>query len=181
LAFRFHELNVPGLIRIEPAVFPDQRGWFSERWRADLFLENDIGPFVQDNLSRSETGVLRGLHYQLEPAVQGKLVQCLTGSILDVAVDIRRHSSTFGEWVAETLSAENHRLLYLPPGFAHGFLVLAGPALVQYKVTAGYVPDLDRGIRWDDPDIGIQWPVKTPVLSEKDADLPLLKDAEVLG
>lgn len=181
MAFSFHELRLQGLIRIEPDVHKDARGWFSERWRADRFMESGIGPFVQDNLSWSETGVLRGLHYQLAPAAQGKLVQCLVGRILDVAVDIRRHSPTFGKWVAETLTAENHRLLYLPPGFAHGFVVAEGPALVQYKVTAEYDPDLDRGVRWNDPDIGIAWPVAAPMLSPKDAELPLLKDAEVFG
>ncbi len=179
MGFRFRRLELDGLVLIEPDVFPDERGWFSEFYKDPEFLKQGIGPMVQANLSFSHKGVLRGLHYQLPPAGQGKLVRCLSGSILDVAVDIRKHSSSCGKWISYELSAENHRMLYLPPGFAHGFCVTTEKALVAYEVTAPFAPELDRGIRWNDPDLAIDWPVNNPVLSNKDAQLPLLKDAEV--
>lgn len=179
MAFHFHPLRMDGLVLVEPDVFPDDRGWFTECWRSVTFEAQGIGPFVQDNLSRSFRHVLRGLHFQGPPVPQGKLIQCLSGSILDVAVDVRHSSPTFGQWHGENLTADNHRMLYLSPGFAHGFLVLSDTALVHYKVTDRYAPEYDRGIAWNDPDLDIDWPVSDPVLSLKDAALPCLDDAEV--
>ncbi len=179
MGFRFQRLELDGLILIEPDVFPDERGWFSEFYKGPEFLKQGIGPMVQANLSFSHQGVLRGLHYQLPPAGQGKLVRCLSGCILDVAVDIRKRSSTYGKWASYELSAENHLMLYLPPGFAHGFCVSSETALVAYEVTAPFTSELDRGIRWNDPDLAIQWPVSRPHLSKKDNNLPLLSKAEV--
>jgi len=176
MGFSFNPLEIPDVIRVEPDVYPDERGWFKESYRKELFEKHGIGPFVQDNVSFSSRGVLRGLHFQSPPKVQGKLVQCLSGKIQDVAVDIRKDSPTFGKWVAETLSAENHHMLWLPPGFAHGFIVLSETALVMYKVTVPYAPELDRGIRWDDPDLAVDWPVSSPVVSPKDAELPFFKE-----
>ena len=179
MSFRFHPLELQGLLLVEPDVFPDERGWFLEGWREDTFTDQGIAPFVQDNISCSGKHVLRGLHFQRPPAAQGKLVHCLAGSIVDIAVDVRQSSSTFGRWYAENLTSENHRMLYLPPGFAHAFLVLSDNALVHYKVTAPYAPQYDGGVRWNDPSIGIDWPVKSPILSSKDAALPFLPEAEV--
>jgi len=135
--------------------------------------------FVQDNFSHSARGILRGLHFQKNPNAQGKLVQCLKGKIFDVAVDIRKGSPTFGRWLSKELSEENKHILYIPPQFAHGFVVLSETADVFYKCTKEYAPGDDRGIIWNDPDINILWPVKDPVLSEKDARFPLLKDADI--
>ena len=177
MAFTFRSLDaIPDVMVIEPAVYPDKRGWFKETYLEESFGRFGIGPFVQDNISFSSRNVLRGLHFQLPPKAQGKLVQCLSGEIRDVAVDIRKTSPTFGQWVAETLSAENHKMLWLPAGFAHGFVVLSETALVMYKVTAPYAPDLDRGIRWDDPDLAIDWLVSSPVVSPKDAALGFLRE-----
>jgi dTDP-4-dehydrorhamnose 3,5-epimerase len=179
MPFTFHKLAIPDVIRIDVRVFEDERGFFMETYGAAEFAAHGIPlSFVQDNYSYSMRGVLRGLHYQKEPAAQGKLVRCALGEVYDVAVDIRRGSPTYGRWVGEVLSAENRRQLYVPPGFAHGFCVLGDAAGVAYKVTADYAPDLDRGIRWDDPEIAVQWPVADPVLSPKDAALPTLADAD---
>ena len=135
--------------------------------------------FVQDNYSRSTKGVLRGLHYQKHPKAQGKLVMVITGEIYDVAVDIRKGSPTWGKWVGQTLSGENHHMLYVPLGFAHGFYVTSDEADVVYNVTGGeYAPEIEAGIIWNDPGIGIDWPGNSPILSEKDAILPVLKDAD---
>jgi dTDP-4-dehydrorhamnose 3,5-epimerase len=172
--------SLPGVLLIEPKVFGDARGFFLESWNrqtfADLGLELD---FVQDNHSRSSKGVLRGLHYQLnEP--QGKLVRVVSGTVFDVAVDLRKSSPHFGQWVGHELSAENQRMMWVPPGFGHGFLVLSDTADFLYKTTAYYAPQWDRGVRWDDPAIGVQWPFSgAPTLSAKDQVLPLLQDAEV--
>ena len=174
------ETNLPGVLLLEPKVFGDARGFFLESWNrkafAGLGLDQD---FVQDNHSRSARGVLRGLHYKLnEP--QGKLVRVVSGAVFDVAVDVRKSSPHFGQWVGYELSADNHRMLWIPPGFAHGFLVLSDAADFLYKTTAYYAPQWDRGIRWDDPEIGVQWPLEgAPTLSAKDQVQPLLKDAEV--
>lgn len=174
------ETTLPGVKLLEPRVFEDARGFLLESWNrrtfADLGLEAD---FVQDNHSRSTRGVLRGLHYQLrEP--QGKLVRVVSGAVFDVVVDLRRSSSVFGQWTGTELSAENRRMIWIPPGFAHGFLVLSEVADVLYKATAYYAPQWDRGIRWDDPDVGVRWPLAgTPILSDKDRALPGLRDAEV--
>jgi dTDP-4-dehydrorhamnose 3,5-epimerase len=179
MPFSFHRLSLPDVILIEVRAFEDERGLFMETYRAADFAAHGIAaPFVQDNYSYSTRGVLRGLHYQKEPAVQAKLVRVVLGQVYDVAVDIRVGSPTYGRWVGEVLSAENRRQLYVPPGFAHGFCVLGDAAGVAYKVTADYAPDLDRGIRWDDPLIGVQWPIADPVLSPKDAALPLLAEAD---
>jgi dTDP-4-dehydrorhamnose 3,5-epimerase len=172
---------LPEVLILEPRVFGDERGFFMESFKAAEFaqLTGCDAPIVQDNHSRSVRGVLRGLHYQLPPQAQGKLVRAVTGEIFDVAVDIRRGSPTFGKWVGVMLSADNRRQLWVPPGFAHGFCVTSETADVVYKVTAYYAPERDRGIRWNDPAIGIDWPLATPPqLSAKDEKAPLLRDAE---
>jgi dTDP-4-dehydrorhamnose 3,5-epimerase len=154
---------------VQPQVHADARGYFMEAFHAERYARVGIaGPFVQDNVSFSRRGVLRGLHYQW-PNPQGKLVSVLQGEVFDVAVDIRRQSPTFGRWVGVNLSGDNLRQLWIPPGFAHGFCVTSETALVAYKCTALYAPECDRAIRWDDPDIGIRWPVVAPELSAKDA------------
>jgi dTDP-4-dehydrorhamnose 3,5-epimerase len=179
MTFRFHRLEIPDVILVEPRPFTDDRGLFLETYKKSEFTANGIPlPFIQDNRSRSVRGVLRGLHYQIHPKAQGKLVMALTGRIFDVAVDIRMGSPTYGQWVGLTLSAENMRILYIPVGFAHGFCVISGKADVLYKVTEEYAPEEDRGILWNDPDIGIDWPIAAPILSPKDAQLPALCDAD---
>lgn len=171
---------LPEVLLIEPDVFGDPRGFFQEIWRHERYAEHGItGPFVQDNLSRSSKGVLRGLHFQ-EPGAQGKLVQVLAGAVFDVAVDVRRNSPTFGKWVGETLTADNHRQIWVPPGFAHGFCVISESADFVYKCTAPYRPADEQSIRYDDPDIGIDWPVAEPLLSDRDRAAPLLRDAPIL-
>ncbi len=177
--FEFVKLEIPEVILIKPKVFEDARGFFMEAYKASVFAQAGINyAFVQDNHSKSKKGVLRGLHYQLEPKEQGKLVRCIKGKIWDVAVDIRRGSPTFGKWVAVELSEENQYMLWIPPGFAHGFLALEDCEII-YKCTEEYAPELDRGIIWNDPDIAIPWPTDNPILSSKDAKLPRLKDAEI--
>jgi dTDP-4-dehydrorhamnose 3,5-epimerase len=179
MPFTFTELSIPGVILIEPRMYRDARGFFMETYKYSDFARTGIKEhFVQDNYSRSSMGVLRGLHYQKSPNAQGKLVQCTKGKIFDVAVDIRRGSPTFRRWVSAELSDENNLMLYVPPAFAHGFLVLSGLADVLYKCTREYEPQDDRGIIWNDPDLDIEWPVKDPFLSEKDARHPLLRDAD---
>ena len=164
-----HELKLPGLLLFTPDVYGDDRGFFLETWNAARYREHGLNAgFVQDNVSYSTHGVLRGLHYQ-DPYPQGKLVMVLRGEIFDVAVDIREDAATFGTWEGVTLSAENKRQLYVPPGFAHGFVVTGEEALVHYKCTDYYHPEAEGTIRWDDPTIGVDWPVETPTLSEKDA------------
>jgi dTDP-4-dehydrorhamnose 3,5-epimerase len=172
---------LPEVLILEPKVFGDERGFFMESFKSAEFaqLTGCDAPMVQDNHSRSVRGVLRGLHYQLPPQAQGKLVRAVTGEIFDVAVDIRSGSPNFGKWVGVMLSAENKRQLWVPPGFAHGFCVTSESADVVYKVTAYYAPERDRGIRWNDPAIGIDWQLATPPqLSAKDEKAPLLRDAE---
>jgi dTDP-4-dehydrorhamnose 3,5-epimerase len=179
MPFTFEPLQIPDVILIRPRVFPDARGFFLETYKYSDFAANGIPErFVQDNHSRSTRGVLRGLHFQNPPRAQGKLVRVVSGEIFDVAVDIRPGSATFGQWVGEILSDENHHMLYIPPGFAHGFVVLSDVADVTYKVTAEYAPELDSGIIWNDPAIAIQWPVQVPILSAKDAALPSLLEAD---
>ena len=178
--FKFSTTPLSGLCRIEPTVLGDERGFFMEFYNAVDFEQQGLSdPFVQDNHSRSQAGVLRGLHFQAAPNEQGKLVRVLRGEIFDVAVDIRRDSATFGQWHGEVLSEDNRKMLYLPPGFAHGFLSLADGTEVLYKCTAVYHPESEKGIRWDDPAIGLKWPVekvKAVQLSPKDRALPQLKD-----
>ena len=174
------DTTLPGVKLIEPRVFGDDRGFFLESWNARAFAAAGIDtPFVQDNHSRSARGVLRGLHYQIvEP--QGKLVRVVSGAVFDVAVDIRRSSPHFGRWVGYELSADNKHMLWVPPGFAHGFIVLSEAADFMYKCTTFYAPAHDRAIVWDDPAIGIDWPIEgSPQLSVKDAAAPCLADAEV--
>ncbi|WP_077358724.1 dTDP-4-dehydrorhamnose 3,5-epimerase [Virgibacillus halodenitrificans] len=175
------ETNLEGVLVIEPKVFGDHRGWFMETYSDAKFSEAGIDlNFVQDNQSFSAAkGTLRGLHYQLNPKAQTKLVRCTQGSIFDVAVDIRKNSHTFGKWFGIELSAENKKQLLVPKGFAHAFITLTDYVEVQYKVDELYSPENDRGIIWNDPEIGIEWPIDiTPILSEKDQKAPLLKDAE---
>lgn len=160
---------LPDVLLVQPVTHRDARGHFLETFHAERYAQAGIpGPFVQENLSFSHHGVLRGLHYQW-PNPQGKLVFVLQGEIFDVAVDIRRQSPTFGRWAGVTLSADNHQQLWIPPGFAHGFCVTSAAALVTYKCTDYYAPECERAIRWDDADIGIAWPVSAPVVSGKDA------------
>jgi dTDP-4-dehydrorhamnose 3,5-epimerase len=167
---------ISGLLAFEPKVFGDARGFFLETWNRERYraagLEAD---FVQDNLSFSRRGILRGLHFQ-NPRPQGKLLQVLLGEVFDVAVDIRRSSPTFGKWHGLTLSADNKRQFYIPPGFAHGFAVLSDTALFHYKCTEAYSPKDEMAIRWDDPDIGVEWPLQEPLLSERDAKGLRLRD-----
>jgi dTDP-4-dehydrorhamnose 3,5-epimerase len=165
-------LAIPDVILLEPQVFGDERGFFYESYKRQTFRELtglDVD-FVQDNHSRSARNVLRGLHYQLPPKAQGKLVRAVAGEVFDVAVDIRQQSPTFGRWVGVILSADNKRQLWIPPGLAHGFLVLSEYAELVYKATEYYAPTLERGILWNDPDLAIDWPLdgKTPILSGKD-------------
>ena len=174
------QTELPGVLIIEPKVFGDARGFFMETWHAERYAAAGIpSKFVQDNCSRSSKGILRGLHFQ-EPKGQGKLVHVLNGAVLDVAVDVRRGSPTFGKHVAVELTDQNRRQLWIPPGFAHGFCVLSESADFLYKSTELYSPEHDAGIAWNDPDVGIAWPVTDPKLSAKDAGLPRLKDAKVL-
>ena len=180
---KFTSLSIPDVVLIEPKVFGDSRGFFLESFKQDLFNEatGTNYEFIQDNHSRSSKGVLRGLHYQLPPYAQGKLVRVITGAVFDVAVDIRRSSPTFGKWVGAELTAENHKQLWIPPGFAHGFVVLSDTADFVYKTTAYYAPQTDRGVLWNDAEIGIEWPqLDIPFsLSDKDQKQPRLAAAEV--
>ncbi|MDQ7773538.1 MAG: dTDP-4-dehydrorhamnose 3,5-epimerase [Elusimicrobiales bacterium] len=178
MPFEFEKLPVEGCVLVKPRVFADGRGSAMESFKRSDFVRAGIpGDFVQDNHSRSAKGVLRGLHFQRGAAAQGKLVRCVAGAVLDVGVDIRRGSPTFGKWLARELSADNALMIYFPPGFAHGFLALSDEAGVMYKCTAEYSPADEGGIRWDDPGIGIDWGIKKPVLSARDAALPPLKEA----
>jgi dTDP-4-dehydrorhamnose 3,5-epimerase len=168
--------NLACVIVIEPQVFGDPRGWFLETWSRQRYEDAGIKEqFIQDNVSFSTKGVLRGLHFQ-NPRSQGKLVAVLSGEIFDVAVDIRIGSPTFGKWVSAVLSASNYRQMYVPPGFAHGFCVTSDTVLFSYKCTDYYSPSTEGGIIWNDPDLGIGWPVTDPILSPKDTKYPRLKD-----
>ena len=175
------QLDIPGVLLIEPRVFDDNRGFFLETFSSDRYMEAGIPkPFIQDNHSYSKKGTVRGLHYQLTQP-QGKLVYCVNGEIFDVAVDIRRGSPTFGQWAGAILSRENHRQLYVPEGFAHGFCVMSETADVMYKCTDLYKPGDDYGIIWNDPEIKIEWPIDSDiaVLSEKDSKCPTLANADI--
>jgi len=180
MPFEFERLKIPGLVVIRPRVFGDPRGYFLETYKRSDFEANGIAVhFAQDNLSASTRGVVRGLHYQLPPAAQGKLVSVVRGRVWDVAVDIRRDSPYFMKWEAVELSEEDHVMFYIPPGFAHGFAALSDEVHFLYKCTVEYSPAQERGIRWDDPQIDIQWPVERPIVSHRDRRLPLLKNAVV--
>lgn len=167
--------KLPGVLIIEPQVFVDQRGHFKETFNAERYAEAGIDiPFVQDNYSRSHKGVLRGLHLQ-KTHPQGKLVSCLRGVVYDVVVDVNLHSATFGQYVGVELMEENHRQLWIPPGYAHGFCVLSDVADFLYKCTDFYFPEDECGLIWNDPEVGIDWPIKDPVLAGKDLELPSLE------
>ncbi|MCU0523054.1 MAG: dTDP-4-dehydrorhamnose 3,5-epimerase [Anaerolineae bacterium] len=179
MPFTFERLSIPDVVLIKPRVFGDARGFNLETYKHSDFAAQGVPErFVQVNHSHSAAGVLRGLHYQKLPRAQGKLVGVICGSIFDVAVDIRVGSPTYGVWVAAMLSGDNHHLLYIPPGFAHGFCVVDGPADVIYQMTEEYSPEHDRGVRWNDPYIGVDWPIEIPELSVKDAKQPLLEEAD---
>ncbi len=179
MPFTFKKLSIPDVILVEPKVFPDERGFFLESFKESTFQENGITTkFVQDNYSHSIKRVLRGLHYQKNPKAQAKLVTAIRGEIFDVAVDIRKDSPTYGKWVGEILSDQNHKSLYVPEGFAHGFLCLSDEADVVYKVNEEYSAENDRGMLWNDPVVGVKWPIENPIISEKDKQQPLLEKAD---
>lgn len=170
------QTSLPGVLVIEPKRFGDQRGFFMETFQAKRYRQAGINlDFVQDNLSRSAAGVLRGLHYQLKHP-QGKLVSVSAGEVFDVAVDIRQSSPTFGQWYGTNLSSENYRQMYIPPGYAHGFCVLSEVADFQYKCTDYYYPEDETGVFWNDPTIGVKWPIESPILSDRDKVLLPLAD-----
>lgn len=178
---KFIPTEIPEVIVVEPDVFGDNRGFFMETWQAEKFAAGGItADFVQDNHSRSAQGILRGLHYQVQKP-QGKLVRVLNGEVFDVAVDLRKDSPTFGRWVGMHISGENKKILWIPPGFAHGFYVISQQADFFYKCTDFYAPEHERAVRWNDPDLAIDWPLidgKPPVLAPKDETAPRFKDAE---
>jgi len=175
MPFEFQKLKIPGLILVKPKIFTDARGFFMEIYKKSDFEKAGIKVnFVQDNHSRSTKNVLRGLHYQKPPYEQAKLVRCIKGKIFDVAVDIRKNSSTYTKWVGVELSEENSYMFYIPEGFAHGFLVLSDEAEIIYKCSCEYKPEYDSGIKYNDPVININWPVSNPILSPKDFNLPTL-------
>jgi dTDP-4-dehydrorhamnose 3,5-epimerase len=177
MPFKFTDTALPGLLLIEIHGFADKRGIFMETYKASEFKANGISEsFVQDNHSYSKYGVLRGLHFQRPPFAQGKLVGVVVGTVWDVAVDLRRDSPFYGKWHGVTLSETNHFMLYVPPGFAHGFVTLSEEAHLLYKCTAEYDRGSESGIRWNDPEIGIEWPLRDVTISERDAALPCFKD-----
>jgi len=178
VGYTFTPLELSGVMLVEGKSFPDERGYFMESFRETDMRQGGIPPLVQDNLSRSTAGTLRGLHYQKNPSAIGKLVRCVRGRIFDVAVDIRKSSPTYGRWLSVELSDEGNRMLWVPAGFAHGFYALSEVADVLYKVTGYYSPENDRGVLWNDPALGIRWPAKEAKLSPKDAKLPLLAQAD---
>lgn len=181
MAFNFIRQKIPEIILIEPKVFHDERGFFFETYKESEFSEYGISSkFAQDNHSMSGKGVLRGLHYQLEPAGQGKLIRVVSGSIFDVTVDVRKGSRSFGKWLSVELSSKDKNILWVPEGFAHGFLSLENNTEVLYKTTAEYSPELERGIIFNDPALGIEWPIRNPIVSKKDSMHPRLKDADLV-
>ena len=179
MPFTFKRLSIPDVILVEPQLFSDDRGFFYESFRESDFFSNGIDKkFVQDNFSHSVNGVIRGLHFQKAPKAQTKLVTVLKGKIFDVAVDIRKNSPTYGKWVSEILSSDTHNLLYVPEGFAHGFCVVSDEADVLYKVSNEYSQEHERSIIWNDPKLNIQWPIKKPIISNKDNKLSLLENLD---
>ncbi|MGI6115590.1 dTDP-4-dehydrorhamnose 3,5-epimerase [Luoshenia tenuis] len=176
MAFEFEHLDIPGLVVVHPQVFGDARGYFEETFREDVFAQHGIKGLCQDNESKSTTkGVLRGLHFQTQHT-QAKLVRCIIGAVYDVAVDLRRGSPTYGQWRGVELTAENHTMFYVPEGFAHGFMVTSDEAVFAYKCSDYYAPEYEGGILWNDPDIGVKWPLDiAPMLSPKDQVLPRLR------
>jgi dTDP-4-dehydrorhamnose 3,5-epimerase len=179
MPFRLEKLEIPGVFLIEPDVFQDERGFLMETYkRSDYAAMGIHESFVQENHSRSSRGILRGLHYQRAPRGQGKLVRAIAGEVFDVAVDLRRGEPTYGKWVAVQLSAANKRMIYIPPWCAHGVCILSADAELLYKVTQEYAPEYEAGVAWNDPTIGIKWPLADPVLSEKDRRWPRLHALE---
>lgn len=180
MSFDFERLEIPELILISPKVFGDERGFFMEVYKWEEFSRFGINTrFVQDNHSKSVSkGVVRGLHFQKNPLAQAKLVRVVSGSVFDVAVDLRKRSPNYGKWAAATLSAENKKMMYVPEGFAHGFCTLEENTEVMYKTSEEFSLEHDRGVVWNDKDIDIQWPVDNPILSKKDQNWPCLKEAD---
>ncbi len=179
MALTFESSTLPDVLLITPTVHQDGRGWFLEAYKVSEWVAFGVqAPFLQDNHSCSTCGTLRGLHFQRAPKAQAKLVRVIQGEIFDVAVDIRKGSPSFGQWVGATLSAENKQMIYVPVGFAHGFCVTSETAEVLYKVTEEYSPNHEEGIIWNDPDIAVLWPIRAPILSQKDRVYPRLKDRE---
>ena len=179
MPFSFRRTLIPEVILIEPRIFPDQRGFFTETYKRSEFAAEGITEiFVQCNMSRSSKGILRGLHYQKYPKCQSKLVWAVAGEIYDVVVDLRRSSPTFGKWIAQMLSAENRQILYVPVGFAHGFCVTSEVAEIVYMATEEYAPAFEAGVLWNDPTLQIDWPIPEPQLSDRDKSWPRLADAD---
>ncbi len=179
MPFTFKKLSIPEVVLVEPRVFKDERGFFMENYKYSEFADFGIkNKFVQDNHSKSVKGVLRGLHFQTLPKAQAKSVRCIKGEIFDVAVDIRKGSPTYGKWAGEILSEENKKELFIPIGFAHGFCVLSDEAEIIYKSSDEYSPENERAIAWNDPTINIAWPIKNPIVSEKDSKNDLLEEVE---
>ncbi len=178
MEFQFRSLSIPEVLLVTNGLIKDSRGFFAETFREEPFLQAGIPRFVQDNHARSDQGVLRGLHYQIRPAGIGKLIRCVRGKLFDVAVDIRRGSPTYGRWVGVELSEADGQSVYIPEGFAHGYCALTQTTEVFYRTSGYYSPEHDRGIRWDDPAIGIVWPISNPILSEKDRKAPFLNKAD---
>jgi dTDP-4-dehydrorhamnose 3,5-epimerase len=178
MPFEFFETELSGVYYIKIKKNLDDRGFFMESYKRSEFISNGItDKFIQDNHSRSSKGVMRGLHYQKNPKAQGKLIRVLSGEIFDVAVDIRNGSPTYGKWIGKSLSEDKANMLFVPPGFAHGFCVMSKQADIFYKTTDEYAPEYDSGIIWNDPELNIQWPITNPILSAKDAQLPLFQNA----
>jgi dTDP-4-dehydrorhamnose 3,5-epimerase len=180
MSFIFNPLRIPDVISITPNLFNDERGYFFENFNHSSFKNRNNNPidlnFIQENFSKSKKHVIRGLHFQKNPKAQAKLVTVVSGEIFDVAVDLRKNSLTYGKWVSEILSETNHKSLYIPEGFAHGFCVLSEGANVVYKINREYSPQHEQGIIWNDPDIDISWPISEPIISEKDQNLPYFKN-----
>ena len=180
MSFIFNPLRIPEVISITPNLFNDERGYFFENFNHSSFKNRNNDPidlnFIQENFSKSKKHVIRGLHFQKNPKAQAKLVTAVSGEIFDVAVDLRKNSLTYGKWVSEILSETNHKSLYIPEGFAHGFCVLSEGANVVYKINREYSPHHEQGIIWNDPDIDISWPISEPIISEKDQNLPYFKN-----
>ncbi|AJW71804.1 dTDP-4-dehydrorhamnose 3,5-epimerase [Nitrosopumilus adriaticus] len=179
MVFTFKRLEIKDLILIEPTLYSDNRGFFYENFKESDFIQYGISDkFVQENFSHSVKNVIRGLHFQKKPKSQAKLVSVVKGKIFDVGVDIRKNSSTYGKWVGEILSEKNHRSLYIPEGFAHGFCVLSDEADVSYKVNNEFSPENDRGVIWNDSKINVMWPIEKPIISKKDSQLPTLDESD---
>ena len=179
MSFNFKKLEIPDVVLVEPKSFSDDRGFFLESFKISEFTENGINTkFVQDNISHSVSDVIRGLHFQKNPKAQTKLVTAVKGEIFDVAVDIRKNSPTYGKWVSEILSEDNHNLLFVPEGFAHGFCVLSKEADVYYKVSNEYSPKDEGGIIWNDSSLNIEWPISKPIVSSSDSQLPLFDNLD---